>query len=130
MAIRRGMSDYRQAGAGGIIFMGLLQALTFPMDYEQRKILYRGLYSAIVAKVEMDKKAKDNERIGTLIGATKLLLDQAGTDYKAYFESKETHSKLENDYTELLAQILDKHWEICVKANLIETVTEDGVMMA
>ena len=130
MAIRRGMSDYRQAGAGGIIFMGLLQAITFPMSYEQRKISYRGLYSAIVAKVEMDEKAKKNERIGTLIGATKLLIDQAGTDYKAYFESKETHSDLENNYTELLAQILDNLWEIAVKANLIENVTEEGVMMA
>ena len=78
----------------------------------------------------MDKKVKDDDRIGWLISATKLLLDQAGTDYKAYFESKETHSKLENDYTELLAQILDKHWEISVKANLIETVTDDGVNMA
>ena len=130
VAIRRGMSDYRQAGAGGIIFMGLLQSLTFPMSYEQRKILYRGLYSAIVAKVEVDKKAKEDKHIGTLIGATKLLIDQAGTDYKAYFESKETHSELENNYTELLAQILDKHWEIAVKANLIETVTDDGVNMA
>ena len=110
--------------------MGLLQALTFPMSYEQRKILYRGLYSAIVAKVEVDKKAKDDVHIGTLIGATKLLIDQAGTDYKAYFESKETHSELENNYTELLAQILDKHWEISVKANLIEKVTEDGVYVA
>ena len=130
MAIRRGMSDYRQAGAGGIIFMGLLQALTFPMDYEQRKILYRGLYSAIVAKVEMDKKAKDNERIGTLIGATKILIDQAGRDYKSYFEDETSYGELENNYAELQAQILDKHWEIAVKANLIETVTDDGVMMA
>ena len=124
------MSDYRQAGAGGIIFMGLLQALTFPMDYEQRKILYRGLYSAIVAKVEMDKKAKDNVHIGTLIGATKLLIDQAGKDYKSYFESDETYDDLENNYAELQAQILDIHWEICVKANLIETVTDEGVYVA
>ena len=134
MAIRRGMSDYRQAGAGGIIFMGLLQALTFPMSYEQRKILYRGLYSAIVAKVEVDKRIKvDTEldaRIGKLIGATKLLIDQAGKDYKSFFESKDSYGELENDYTELLAQILDKHWEISVKANLIENVTEDGVIMA
>ena len=130
VAIRRGMSDYRQAGAGGIIFMGLLQALTFPMSYEQRKILYRGLYSAIVAKVEVDKKAKEDERIGWLISAVKLHIDQAGRDYQSQFESKETYGSLENNYTELLAQILDIHWEIAVKANLIETVTEDGVNMA
>ena len=130
MAIRRGMSDYRQAGAGGIIFMGLLQALTFPMSYEQRKILYRGLYSSIVAKVEVDKKAKDDERIGWLISAVKLHIDQAGRDYKSYFESKDTYGELENNYAELQAQTLDKLWEIAVKANLIETVTEDGVHAA
>jgi hypothetical protein len=124
------MSDYRQAGAGGIIFMGLLQSLTFPMTYEQRKILYRGLYSAIVAKVEVDKKTKDDGAIGLLIGAVKLLIDQAGKDYKAHFENKETYGELENNYTELQGQILDKLWEIAVKANLIETITDDGVMMA
>ena len=129
MAIRRGMSDYRQAGAGAIIFMGLLQSLTFPMDYEQRKILYRGLYSAIVAKIEVDKKASVDTEIGTKIGAVKLLIDQAGRDYKAYFESKETHSDLENNYTELLGQILDLLWEITVKTKLIEglTVEQDEV---
>ena len=123
------MSDYRQAGAGGIIFMGLLQALTFPMSYEQRKILYRGLYSAIVAKVEVDKKVKDDVHIGTLIGATKILIDQAGKDYKSFFESKDSYEELENNYAELQAQILDKHWEIVVKANLIEglTVEQDEV---
>ena len=134
MAIRRGMSDYRQAGAGGIIFMGLLQALTFPMSYEQRKILYRGLYSAIVAKIEVDKRIKvDTEldaRIGILISGVKLLIDQAGTDYKSFFESEDSYGELENNYAELQAQILDKHWEIAVKANLIETVTDDGVHAA
>lgn len=124
------MADYRQAGAGGIIFMGLLQSLTIPMTYEQRKILYRGLYSAIVAKVEVDKKNKDDLTIGMLIGAVKLLIDQAGRDYKAHFESKDTYGELENNYTELQGQILDKLWEIAVKANLIETITDDGVMMA
>lgn len=130
MTVRRGMADYRQAGAGGIIFMGLLQSLTIPMTYEQRKILYRGLYSAIVAKVEVDKKNKDDLTIGMLIGAVKLLIDQAGRDYKAHFESKDTYGELENNYTELQGQILDKLWEIAVKANLIETITDDGVMMA
>ena len=133
MAIRRGMSDYRQAGAGGIIFMGLLQALTFPMSYEQRKILYRGLYSAIVAKIEVDKRIKlDTERdarIGWLISAVKFLIDQAGRDYKSFFESKDSYGELENNYAELQAQILDIYWEISVKANLIEglTVEQDEV---
>ena len=122
-------SDYRgPAGSGGIIYMGLRESLLFPMTYEQRKILYRGLYSAMVAKIEVDKKASKDPYIGMLIAAVKLLIDQAGTDYKAYFESKETHSDLENNYTELLGQILDKLWEITEKASLIETVIEDGVM--
>jgi hypothetical protein len=122
------MRDYRQAGAGGIIFMGLLQALTFPISFEQRKILYRGLYSAIVAKIEYDKKINvDRTGIGMLIGGTKLLIDQAGKDYKAHFENKETYGDLENNYAELQGQILDKFWEIAVKAELIETITTDQV---
>jgi len=110
--------------------MALLQALTFPISYEQRKIMYRGVYSAIVAKLEVDKKMKDDDEMGVKIGAVKILIDQAGRDYKAYFESKESYGELENNYTELQAQILDILWEITVKANLIENVTEDGVMMA
>ena len=100
------------------------------MSYEQRKILYRGLYSAIVAKVEVDKKAKDDKHIGMLISGVKLLIDKAGTDYKSFFESKDSYGELENNYAELQAQILDKHWEISVKANLIETVTDEGVYVA
>jgi len=130
MTVRRGMADYRQAGAGGIIFMGLLNALTFPMPYEQRKILYRGLYSAIVAKVEVDKKQKDDPVLSLLIAGVKILIDQMGRDYKSQFEDHSTFSGLENNYSELQAQVLDHLWEIVVKANLIEQITDDGVMMA
>jgi hypothetical protein len=122
MVIRRGMADYQQAGAGGIIFMALLQALTIEMSYEQRRIMYRGTYSAIVAKLEVDSKLKDDKEIGILIGGTKLLLDQAGLDYKSDFESHKTYGKLENAYNELLAQVLDKLWALAIQGKLIEKV--------
>jgi hypothetical protein len=123
------MADYQQAGAGGIIFMALLQSLTIPMSYEQRRITYRGAYSAIVAKLETDEKLKEDKDIGTMVGATKILLDQAYTDYKSSFESHATTSQLENDYCELLAQILDNLWILAIQGKLIErvTVTQDEV---
>ena len=129
MAVRRGMADYQQAGAGGIIFMTLLQSLTIEMTYEQRRITYRGAYSAIVAKLESDDKLKEDKDIGTIVGATKILLDQAYIDYKSAFESHSTTSNLENDYCELLAQILDNLWILAIKGKLIErvTVTQDEV---
>lgn len=129
MTVRRGMADYPPAGAGGIIFVALLQSLTLPMAYEQRRITYRGTYSAIVAKLEMDPTLSKDKDIGILIGATKLLLDQAGTDYKSQFESHSSFGPLENAYCELLAQILDKLWELAVKGKLIEKVvmTQDEI---
>ena len=128
MTIRRGMADYRQAGAGGILFMGLLQAQGQEMTYEQRRILYRAMYSNEVAKVEIEedslkKKPENYNRISILIGATKLLLDQAGTDYLSSYEGHQTYDKAENNYAELLAQILDNLWEIAIKARLIESIT-------
>jgi hypothetical protein len=126
MAIRRGMADYRQAGAGGILFMGLLQAQGQEMTYEQRRILYRSMYSNEVAKIEMDetlrKSPETYERLSMLIGATKLMLDQAGKDYLASYEGHNTYDGAENAYAELLAQILDNLWEIAIKAKLIESV--------
>lgn len=128
-------NDYRgPAGTAGIIYMGLREALLFPMTYEQRKILYRGLYSAIVAKLYDNKKIREKNKkdpaVDLLIGAVKLLIDQAGRDYKAHFESKDTYGELENNYTELQGQILDKLWEITERTELVETITEDGVIMA
>jgi hypothetical protein len=128
MVVRRGMADYQQAGAGGIIFLTLLQSLTVEMTYEQRRITYRGAYSAIVAKLETDEKLKNDKEIGTIIGATKILLDQAGTDYRSSFEGK-TFNDLENKYCELLAQILDNLWILAIQGKLIEKVlvTQDEV---
>ena len=53
MTVRRGMADYRQAGAGGILFMYLLQAGSQEMTYEQRKILYRAAYDIECVKIEV-----------------------------------------------------------------------------
>lgn len=129
MAIRRGMADYQQAGAGGIIFVGLLQSITLPMTYEQRRITYRGIYSAIVAKMQLDDKldgstpipALNGKTMDMVIGGTKLLLDQAGVDYKPSFEGK-TFGDLENAYCELLAQILDNLWVLAIQGKMIEKV--------
>ena len=122
MTVRRGMADYRQAGAGGIIFMGLLQAQGQEMTYEQRRILYRSLYSAVVAKIDMDDKTKKEQRISYLVKDTQKLLKQAGEDYQAPFEQK-TYGEIENAYSELLAQILDALWEMAIRAKLIESIT-------
>jgi hypothetical protein len=128
MTVRRGATDYQQAGPGGIIWLALLNALTLPQTYEQRRIMYRGVYSAIVAKLEVDVAMKNDKDIGTLIGGTKLLLDQAGRDYLSSFEDK-TFGDLENKYCELLAQILDDLWELAIKGKLIEKamITQDKV---
>jgi hypothetical protein len=122
MTVRRGMADYRQAGAGGILFMGLLQAQGQEMTYEQRRILYRSMYSNEISKVEMDKKASQDERIIQLLKDTKSMLDTAGNDYKSMYEGK-TYDTAENNYAELLAQILDNLWEVAIKAKLIESIT-------
>jgi hypothetical protein len=121
MAIRRGMADYQQAGAGGIIFVGLLQSITIPMSYEQRRITYRGIYSAILSKLEIDPIFKDDKEISMIVGATKILLDQAGKDYRASFEGK-SFDDMENKYCELLAQIYDQLWVLASKGKLIERV--------
>ena len=128
MTIRRGMADYRQAGAGGILFMGLLQAQGQEMNYEQRKILYRSMFSNEVAKIEAirDTLTKDTENFKRITGCiiiTDSLLEQAGTDYRSSYEGHQTHDDAENKYTELLAQILDNLWEIAIRAKLIENIT-------
>lgn len=131
MTVRKGMADYRQAGAGGILFMGLLQAQGQEMTYEQRRTLYRSMYSIEVAKLEVDSKLKDDPKMGMLIGSCKLMLDQAGTDYKSVYEGHQTYDTAENNYAELLAQILDTLWEIAIKAKLIESIIDDEkVIMA
>ena len=130
MAARRTMSDYQQAGSGGIIFMGFLQAITLPLSYEQRRMSYRGIYSLIVAKVYEDKKLIEIEGVTDLIHQVKGLLDQAGEDYDPKYESHSTFSKDENKYVELLAQIFDKLSEIVTKTKLIEKITQEQEIFA
>jgi hypothetical protein len=111
--------------------MGLLQAQGQGMTYEQRRILYRSMYSTIVSKVEIDDKSNKDGRICMLISATKLMLDQAGETYLSSYEGHQTYDKAENNYAELLAQILDNLWEIAIKARLIESIIDDEkVIMA
>jgi hypothetical protein len=122
------MTDYQAAGIGGIIFLGILQAITIPMDYQQRRTLYRGLYSLIVSKIEDDPKYNTDQRIGILISGTELLLDQAGADYRSSFESRETFDPIENNYAELLSQIFDKLCELTTRAKIIEKISvEQGI---
>jgi hypothetical protein len=124
MTIRRGMADYRQAGAGGIIFMGLLQLQGQEMTYEQTRIVCRRVYSAEMAKLEIaDEKISKDE---TVISSTKLcwkLITQAVADYRSHFESHQSTSDAENNYAELLSQIVDELWKIAIRAKLIENIT-------
>lgn len=131
MTVRRGMADYRQAGAGGILFMGLLQAQGQEMTYEQRRILYRSLFSLESAKLEYDPSSKKDEIIIEKIKETQKLLLQAGKDYQSHYEGHQSFDQFENAYAELLAQILDNLWIIAIKAKLVENVIDDEkVVMA
>ena len=123
MALRRTMADYQQAGTGGIVFMWLLQAGSLPMSYEQRRTMYRSIYSAVVAKIETMEKYKEDKDIGLIISGTFALLNQAGGDYKSRFETKATFDNLENNYAELLAQIYDQLWRLVTITGMIEKVT-------
>lgn len=117
------MADYRQAGAGGILFMGLLQAQGQEMTHEMRRILYRSMYSNIVAKIDNDPKFRKDEELKEIISKTSELLIKAGEDYDPTFELLETYSQTENNFAELLAQILDHIWVLAIKAKLIESIT-------
>jgi hypothetical protein len=131
MTVRRGMADYRQAGAGGILFLGLLQSQSDDLTYERRRILYRSLYSIVVAKIEIVAKLRDEEWFCKKIHDLKILQDQAGTDYRSVYESHQMDDGAENNYAELLAQILDLIWEISIRAKLIEGIIDDEkVLMA
>jgi len=128
------MADYRQAGAGGILFMGLLDAQGKEMTYEQRKILYRAMFDNASVKVEMAELtlSKDKENYKKIKDALKELeewLDQADKDYLASYEGHQTHDEAENKYTTLLGMILKNIWIIAIRGKLIEsvTVTQDEV---
>jgi hypothetical protein len=122
MTTRRGSLSQYPPGAGGVLFIATIQALTMPMTHEQRKIMYRGMYSVYMGKLQSDTAIKNTDELSTLIAGVKLLLDQQGDDYKSQFEDHSSYSKLENDYAELQAQIFDVHQLIIQKAKLMDTV--------
>lgn len=136
MTIRRGMADYRQAGAGGIIFMGLLQAQGQEMTYEQRKILYHAIYVSELAKFEvLEDTIKTNpktyEKIVTSLKLLGELTEQADTDYKSGFESHNSYGGLENAFVKLLGLELSHLWIVAVHGRMIENVIDDEkVLMA
>jgi hypothetical protein len=120
MPPRRGPQDIIPPGAGGIVYLGTLDAIRAPLGYEQRKILYRGMYSLILAKIEDDEKYTKDEKIGVMVAGVKILIDKAGKDYKSQFESHTTYGDLENNYCELLAQIFDGLTQISQKCKIYE----------
>jgi hypothetical protein len=122
MTVRKGMADYRQAGAGGIIFVWLLQGGSQEMTYEQRKILYRSTYSAIVSKLRVTDTKEHEDELKRLVKETEEKLTQARKDYKSSFESHSSSGDLENNYSELLAQIFDNLWDMAIYGKMIESV--------
>lgn len=122
MPPRRTIGDYQAAGFGGLCFATNLNFMNLPMSYEQRLWSLEGNYWCIVAKIEDDKKYKDDTNIGVLIGATRLLLDQAGRDYNPLYESHATFNQKENDFRTLLCQIFGKVTELQGKCKMIERV--------
>lgn len=124
MTVRRGMADYRQAGAGGIIFMGLLQLQGMEMTYAFTRTVARRVYSAELAKLEtQDKEDKYEKDIQRAIDKCQILLDKALDDYRTYFEDHNSVDQAENEYAELLSQVVDQLWIIAIKGKLIENIT-------
>jgi hypothetical protein len=94
--------------------------MNLPMSYEQRLWLLEGEYYCVLAKIEEDDKYKDDSYINLLGAGTRLLLDQAGVDYKAKYESHSTMDDNENKYRTLLCQIFGKLTELQGKTKMIE----------
>jgi len=115
-----GSFDFRQSGFGGLAYGTNNNILNVPMTYEQRWISLRGLYSCCLAKLEEDKKYKDNPELKKLFNDCKEKIDQANRDYKPYFEGHESIDQAENNYKELLAQIFDGLTAIQSKTKMIE----------
>ena len=130
MATRRSLTDYQQAGFGGLSFATNLNFMNLPLSYEQRLWALEGLFACALAKIEDDTKYKDDKEIGLLIGGIRLLLDQAGKDYKSRYESHTSFDEIENNYRALLSQTFSKILELQGKTKMIEKNYDEGVMMA
>ena len=122
MVTRRALTDYQSVGFGGLSFGTNMNFANLPMSYEQRLWALEALYSFAVAKIEDDKKFKEDKDVGMLIAGTRLLLDQAGKDYKSQFESHDSLPDLENNYRRLLCLIFEKLTQIQGKTKMIEHV--------
>ena len=121
MPPRKGMTaDYQNIGFGGLCFATDLNFMNIPMSYEQRLWALEGMYYCILGKIEEDEKYKNDSNLDMLIAGTRLLLNQAGKDYRSDFESHLTFGQDENDYRTLLCQIFGKLTQIQGKTKMIE----------
>ena len=120
MAARRGIGDYQAVGFGGLSFLTNMNLMNSPMSLEQRLWALDGNFWSIVAKIENDAKFKKDEEIGTMIGATRILLKKGFEDYKHGFETHTMGEKLENNYRILLSEIFGKITELQGKTKMIE----------
>ena len=120
MAARRGIGDYQAVGFGGLSFLTNMNLMNSPMSLEQRLWALDGNFWSIVAKIENDAKFRKDEEIGTMIGATRILLKKGFEDYKHGFETHTMGEKLENNYRILLSEIFGKITELQGKTKMIE----------
>ena len=129
MPPRRFLTGGELKGFAAVCIASNFNFMNLPMSYEQRLWLLEGELYCILAKIEEDDKYKDDPDINMIIAGTRLLLDQAGRDYKSHFESHSTFDKTENDYRTLLCQIFGKCTELQGKTHMIENerVTQDDV---
>jgi hypothetical protein len=128
MTTRSKLGEYQQVGFGGLAFLTHINLANTPMSYEQRLWSLDAEYWFTLAKIESDKRWKDDREIAILISGVHLLLDQASDDYQSKFESHETYCPLENNYKKLLRQIMGRITQIQGIIKMIEE-NHDGVAM-
>ena len=120
MAAKRGIGDYQAVGFGGLSFLTNMNLMNSPMSLEQRLWALDGNFWSIVAKIENDTKFRKDEEIGTMIGATRILLKKGFEDYRHGFETHTLAEKMENNYRILLSEIFGKITELQGKTKMIE----------
>lgn len=121
MPPRKGLNvEYQQVGLGGLCFVSTLNFMNVEMSYEQRLWMLESEYYCILAKIEDDKKWKDDPEICKLVKETRTKLNQAGEDYLSSYEDHKSHSDDENKYRQLLCQIFGKITQLLGKTKMIE----------